>query len=123
MHLFEGRVYNDDRLFILDIALTEKDCHTFWVVVTRRNHEGFPPYRVDEFRSKEEALEFIKKTEPTTPLISLGVKSPINPLSYEDYCKKLKEINIPSALEIYEHNKDVQREIILDELKDEDKHE
>lgn len=120
MHLYEGKIYNDDRLFILDIALTEKNCRTFWVIATRRNHEGFPPIRVDEFRSKAEAIEYIKKIEPTTPLISLGGKSPENPLAYEDYCKKLKEKNIPSAIEIYEHNKDVKREISIEEPKNKD---
>ena len=120
MYLYEGRVYNDDRLFILDLILTEKDCCTFWAVVTRRNHEGFPPFKVDKFNSKEEALTFIRKIEPTTPLISLGGKSPEKPLSYVDYCNKLKEKNVPSAIEIYEQNKDVKREIIVEDLKDED---
>jgi len=120
MYLYEGVVYNDDRLFILDITLSEKDCRTFWIVVTRRNHQGFPPIRVDEFKSKEEAIEYIKKIETTTPLISLGGKSPTKPLSYEDYCKQLKNKNIPSAVEIYEHNKDVKREIIVEEPKNED---
>jgi len=120
MHLYEGMAYNDDRLFILDIAISEKDCRNFWVVVTRRNHQGLPPIRVDEFRSKEEAVEYIKKIEPTTPLISLGGKSPTKPLSYEDYCRQLKSKNIPSAVEIYENNKDVKREIIVEELSDED---
>ena len=120
MNLYEGRAYNDDRVFILDLVLTEKDCCTFWAVVTRRNHEGFPPFKVDKFSSKEEALTFIRKIEPTTPLISLGGKSPEKPLSYEDYCNKLKEKNVPSAIEIYEQNKDVKREIIVEDLKDED---
>lgn len=120
MHLYQGRAYNDDRVFILDLALTEKDTRTFWVVITRRNHEGFPPFKVDKFRSKEEALSFIRKIEPTTPRISLGGTSPEKPLSYQEYCDKLKELNIPSAIEIYEHNKDVKREIIVEDLKDED---
>jgi len=89
MNFYQGKIYNDDRVFILDLALTEKDVHTFWVVVTRRNHEGFPPSRVDKFRSKEEAISFIKKIEPTTPLISLGGKAPGKPLSYENYCNQL----------------------------------
>jgi len=118
--IYEGRVYNDDRVFILDLVLTEKDCRTSWAVVTRRNHEGFPPFRVDKFNSKEEAITFIRKIEPTTPLISLDGKSPEKLLSYEEYCDKLKELNIPSAIEIYEHNKDVKREIIVEDLKDED---
>lgn len=114
--IYEGRVYNDDRLFILDLALTEKDCRTVWVVVTRRNHEGFPPFRVDKFGSKEEAFKYIKKIEPTTPLISLGGKPPEKPLSYEDYCVWLKGKGIPSAMEIYEQNKNVKREIIIEDL-------
>ena len=121
MHLYEGRVYNDDRIFILDLLLTEKDCHTLWAVVTRRNYKGFPPFRVDKFVSKEEASKYIKKIEPTTPLISLSGKSPEKPLSYEDYCVWLKEKGIPSAMEFYEKNKNVKREIIIEDLLEKDK--
>lgn len=120
MYLYEGKIYNDDRIFILDLVLTERHCRTLWAVVTRRNYERFPPIRVDKFRSKEEAIVYIKQIEPTTPLISLGGKSPEQPFSYEDYCKRLNEKNIPSAIEIYELNKEVKREIIIDELMDGD---
>jgi len=121
LHLFEGIVYKDDRLFILDLTLSEKDCRTFWVVVTRRNHEGFPPFRYDTFKTREEATRFIKEVEPTAPLISLGGKGPKVPMSYEDYCHELKKKGLPSALDIYEINKDTKREIIIEELGEDDK--
>jgi tetratricopeptide (TPR) repeat protein len=119
MHLWEGRIYKDDRIFILDLTLAKKSGKPVWAVVTRRNCEGFPPFRIDDFKTKEEAIGYIQKIEPTTPLISLGGKSPESPLPYENYCDKLKEIGVPSAMEIYELNKNVKREIVIEEVKEE----
>ena len=76
MHLWEGIVYKDDRLFILDLTPAKKDGKSVWAAVTRRNCEGFPTFRIDDFKTKEEAIIYIRKIEPTTLLISLGGKSP-----------------------------------------------
>ena len=65
MHLWQGKIYKDDRLFILDITEAKKDAKNVWAVVTRRNCEGFPPFRVDDFMSEEEAIKFIRRVEPT----------------------------------------------------------
>ena len=116
MHLYEGKIYKDDRIFILDLTPAKKKERSIWVVVTRRNYDGFPPFRTNEFKTKEEAISFIKKIEPTTPCISFSGKSPKLTLAYEDYCKSLRDQGVPSAMEIYELNKNTQREIILDEL-------
>jgi len=116
MHLWEGIVYKDDRLFILDLTPAKKDGKSVWAAVTRRNCEGFPTFRIDDFKTKEEAIIYIRKIEPTTLLISLGGKSPEIPPTYEKYCEKLKEIGVLSAMEIYELNKNVKREIIIEEV-------
>jgi len=36
MHMFEGRVYHDDRLFILDLSPAKKGAASVWAVTTRR---------------------------------------------------------------------------------------
>lgn len=120
MYLWEGIVYKDDRLFILDLTQAQKDKKTVWAVVTRRNYEGFPPVRTDEFESQEEAIDYIKKIEPTIPLISLSGKQPKSALTYDEYCKKLHKEGLPTALDIYELNKNTKREIIIESLKKED---
>jgi len=116
MKLYQGRVYHDNRIFILDLTPAKRENQSVWAVVTRRNCEGFPPFRIDEFNTKDEAIKFIEKLEPTTPLISLDGKSPLTPLPYVEYCKKLKQEGVPSSLEIFELNKTTQREIILENV-------
>ena len=118
--MWEGIVYNDDRLFILDLTQAKKDEKIVWAIVTRRNHEGFPPVRTDEFESQEKAIEYIEKIEPTTPLISLSGKQPASFLSHKEYCAKLRGESLPTALDIYELNKQKKREIIIESVKEED---
>ena len=75
-----------------------------------------PRFRVDEFANKEDAVAFIKRIEPTTPLISLRGQSPEKPLDYDSYCRSLTALGLPTSLEIYEMNRERQREIVVDEL-------
>jgi hypothetical protein len=117
MHLYEGRRYLDDRLFILDLTLARKGGRTVWAVVTRRNCEGLPPFRVDDFGTKGEAIAFIKRIEPKTPRFSLGEQSPLPNPSYDAYCAWLRAEGIQSSLEIYEMNKTNPREIVIEEIK------
>jgi len=116
MYLWEGKVYKDDRIFILDLTLAKKCEKPVWAVITRRNCEEFSVFRVDDFETKEKALDYIRKIEPATPLISLGGKSPEQSLLYKDYCSDLKKIGVPSAMEIFELNKNVKREIIIEKI-------
>ena len=119
MKLYKGKLYNDDRLFILDLSPAVKGNRSVWAVITRRNCEGFPPFRADEFETKKEAINFIVQIEPTTPLISLAGKSPDISLPYLAYCETLRRQGIPSAMEIYQINKTTERKIILEELDNE----
>lgn len=103
---FQGQEYFDDRIYVLylcegtveiepgpDGAVWTKIYHEkvpedyVWCVVTYRNCNRYPLYRVDSFYKKEDAEQYIKKIEPETPLISLGGNSPKKPLSYEEYSK------------------------------------
>lgn len=116
MNLWQGQLYKDDRLFILDLQFAQKNKQPVWAVTTRRNVDGFPPFRVDDFPTKEAAITFIQKIEPETPLISLGGKSPQHPLAYVDYLATLRKEGVPSAMQIYEMNKTTRGELIIDEL-------
>jgi len=101
---FQGQEYFDDRLFVLylckgtveiehgdDGAVWTRIYHEqapnkyIWCVATYRNYGRYPLYRVDSFYRKEDAMAYIRKIEPETPLISLGGVSSTNPLSYEKY--------------------------------------
>jgi hypothetical protein len=120
MNLYEGQIYKDDRIFILDLTQAKKGNNSVWAIITRRNIDGFPPTRTDEFETKEKAIEYIKQIEPTTPRISLNGKSPKVPLSYENYCNKLMKQGIPSAMEIYDLNINTKREIIIESINSQD---
>ncbi len=120
MRLFEGRVYHDDRLFILDLSPAKKGTVHVWAVTTRRNCERFPPFRVDDFPTEEAAIAFIKCIEPETPRISLGGRGPRPTPSYEEHCAWLRAEGVPSALESRELNKNTQREIIISEVSPEE---
>lgn len=116
MNLWQGQLYKDDRLFILDLEFAQKNKQPVWAVTTRRNVDGFPPFRVEDFPTKEAAITFILKIEPETPLISLGGMSPQHPLAYTDYLITLRKDGVPSAMQIYEMNKTTRGELIIDEL-------
>jgi hypothetical protein len=120
MNLFQGQIYKDDRLFILDLQFAKKNKQSIWAVTTRRNVDGFPPFRVDDFPTKEAAIAFIHKIEPETPRISTGGRPPQQPLTYTTYLAELSKEGIPSAIQIYELNKANRGELIIDELTDSD---
>ena len=85
MKLWQGQMYFDDRLFILDLQQATKNGKTVWAVITRRNVKGFPPWRVDDFETKEEAINYIKGVESSAPRISLGGNSPSPEPTYEEF--------------------------------------
>ena len=120
MKLWQGNVYHDDRLFILDLQQAKKGQNIVWAVTTRRNIQGFPPFRVDDFPTKEDALRFIERTEPQTPRISLRGQSPQIVPSYRDYLIWLKSEGSPSSIEIYEMNKRTRGELIIEQIRPEE---
>ena len=120
MEFWQGKLYKDDRLFILDLQQAQKGHRVVWAVTTRRNIDGFPPFRVDDFPTKEEAIEFIHRIEPETPRISLGGRSPEKPLPYTDYLATLRHAGVPSAMEIYELNKASRGRLIIEGVSEHD---
>ena len=96
MVLWHGTMYRDDRVFILDLQLASKGDRQVWAVTTRRNMDGFPPFRVDDFETREKAVEFIQRIEPTTPRISFGGKPLNNPVSYDEYVTILASLDAGS---------------------------
>jgi hypothetical protein len=80
---FDGQEYFDDRIFVLELAQVTTNSLTKierpkkrWVVITRRNVPGYPPFRSDDFASRDEAIRFLHDIARTTPRISLGGRSP-----------------------------------------------
>jgi len=116
MFFWQGRMYRDDRVFILDLQLASKGDRQVWAVTTRRNIDGFPPVRVDDFETKGKAVEFIQRIEPTTPRMSFGGKSPDNPVPYDEYVLRLHEAGIPSAMELHDLNSSGRGELIISEV-------
>ena len=116
MVLWQGTIYRDDRVFVLDLQLATKGDRQVWAVTTRRNIDGFPPFRVDDFETKEEAVDFIQRIEPTTPRIRFGGKPPEHPVSYDKYVIQLHNEGIPSAMEIHDMNSGDRGELIISEI-------
>jgi len=111
MITFQGEQYFDDRLFVLYLCKGKVELESdgliattiyhdsapadyIWCVVTYKNFNRYPLYRIDSFYKKDDAIAYIKLIEPETPLISLGGKLPQPPLSYQDYVAWKKKNNL-----------------------------
>jgi hypothetical protein len=75
---------------------------------------------VDTFKTKNEAVEFIKRIEPTTPRISLNGKSPEKPLIYEKYVATLEEEGLMSAMEMFEKQMGFPGQVVIETLSEDD---
>ena len=100
---FNGHSYFDDRLYVTylckgtveispddGVATTtiyheQTPVNHVWCVVTYRDYNRYPLFRVDSFYKKDAAVSYIKIIEPETPLISLNGNSPLRPKTYEEY--------------------------------------
>lgn len=120
MNLWQGQAYFDDRVFILDLQQATKNGQSVWAVTTRRNVQGFPPRRVDDFKTKEAAISYLKQVEPSTPRISLGGHSPSPEPTYEEYLAWCKSEGILSSMEIHRLNQRNRGEMIIEEVKPEE---
>ena len=102
MQKFEDTEYFDDRLFVLylckaSVEPTESNLiattlyhdeapdEHIWAVVTYRNCNRYPLFRVDHFKDRDSALKYIEEIEPQTPLVSLEGHSPEEPMAFGDY--------------------------------------
>ena len=121
MKTWQGQQYLDDRVFILDLQPATKAGRKVWAVTTRRNVKGFPPRRVDDFQTKEEAIAYLKQVEPSTPRISLSGASPTPEPTYEEYLAWCKSEKIPDSMQLYELWQKQQRaELIIQEVSPEE---
>jgi len=97
---FQGETYNDDRIYVLHIARCTVSAGpddttvttvyhenapegALWCLVTYRNTPRYPPTRVDHFASVEDARSYLERVEPTVRRISLGGRSPQEPLAFD----------------------------------------
>lgn len=71
---------------------------------------------MDDFETKEEAINYLKKVEPSTPRISLRGKSPFPEPSYQEYLEWCKAEDIPSSMDIYRMNQRNRGKLIIDEI-------
>ena len=118
---YEGESYLDDRLYILELRRTEVNGEKKISVATFRNVRHYAPTRTDEFDHMNDAIAFIKKIEPHTPLISLGGK----PIKYDEdedvwkaWIKWMKEKELQSPLiGEFEYLKDKQPHIYRKNIK------
>ena len=117
MKTWQDQQYMDDRLFVLDLQPATKAGRSVWAVTTRRNVEGFPPRRVDDFETKEQAIVYLKHVEPSTPRISLGGASPSPQPTYEEYLAWCKAEDIPDSIQLHKLWRNQQRaELIIEEV-------
>jgi hypothetical protein len=99
---FNDTEYFDDRMFVLylckasidqtkDELITTTLYHDdtpdehIWAVVTYRNCNRYPLFKVDHFKERDEALKYIEEIEPETPLISRGGKTPEAIMPFDEY--------------------------------------
>lgn len=120
MKHWQGQTYFDDRLFILDLHAAIKGGQAVWAVTTRRNVHGFPPRRVDDFPTREQAIAYLKKVEPSTPRISLSGMSPSPEPTYDQHLLWCRSQGIPSSMEIHAMNQGNRGQVIIDELQSDD---
>ena len=69
---FNGEAYRDDRMYVMNIATAtmKKDNKKCWNLATYRNNLSLSASRNDFFDTRKELIDYIKKVEPQTPLIS-----------------------------------------------------
>ena len=109
--------YRDDRMYVMRItagsrrvsgdleeAVTglQPNSHGWSeavLLVTYRNVPSLPAVRSDSFDSFEDAIEYVKRVEPTCPRISLDGGSPDPTPSWQEHLEWLQEQGLESAAE------------------------
>lgn len=98
---FEGKIYRDDRMYVINLSIGKSGNKEKHILVTYRNIPQLPAFRVDEFDTKEEATKYLKEVEPKTPLTSLNkqpLSIPENVDNWEYWLNWLKDRNLKSAI-------------------------
>jgi hypothetical protein len=107
--------YNDDRMYVLRLTQdfdVEKDGLVSAVafgpapardkekptlLVTYRNTRSLPAIRTDTFPTLSEALDYVRKVEPTCPRVSLQGREPQPTLTWEEHLAWLHQNGLVSA--------------------------
>ena len=98
---YQDETYRDDRMFVLNLSLGKSNNKEKYILMTYRNTPQLPAVRIDNFDTKKDAIEYIKKIEPKVPLTSLDrqpLDIPKNADTWEYWMRWLKERNLQSAI-------------------------
>ena len=105
MRIYKGERYRDDRMFVVNLSrgTVEKGSKktTRWLVDSYWNKPSLPPYSTAHFETREEAVEYLKKMETTTPLISndgMPLDIPEDADTWEYWLKWVEEKGFKSAI-------------------------
>jgi len=79
--LIFGMLINDYRKFVMENLRVTLNGEPKCAVITRRNIPDYPPFRNDNFETREDALKYSYEIVPQTPLSSLGGESQNPPIS------------------------------------------
>jgi len=86
--VYAGQVEKtEDGYIVTKIQYDQVPPGAIWIVNYYRNVPQFPIVGTYHFQHKEDALKYLSIVEPTTPLQSLGGRSPSIPISFPDYVK------------------------------------
>ncbi len=103
---YQDETYRDDRMFVLNLSIGKSNDKKKYILITYRNTPQLPAVRVDEFDTKKDAIEYIKRIEPRVPLTSLDrqpLDIPKNANTWEYWMKWLKDRNLQSAISGYQN--------------------
>ena len=107
MITYKEETYRDERLFVFNLTHGKEEEKSKWILVTYRNTIELPVYKTNCFDTKEDAIQYLKKVEQFTPLISNNeqpleiAESAISDWDY--YNNWLKENNLFSAISEKQH--------------------
>ena len=93
-------------MFVLNLSIGKSNDKKKYILITYRNTPQLPAVRVDEFDTKKDAIEYIKRIEPRVPLTSLDrqpLDIPKNANTWEYWMKWLKDRNLQSAISGYQN--------------------
>ena len=107
---YKGDIYRDNRMYVMNLSQGSSQKNnekvSKWILVTYRNTIQLPAWRVDNFKSYEESINYIKGVEYSVPLISnlekpLHIPNDVDPWEY--WCDWLKEKGLFSTNTAFQH--------------------
>ena len=106
---YNGERYRDARMYVINLTYGKVGAGknaSKWILVTYRNTERLPIFRSDTFENKGLAIEYLKRIEPTTPLITDDEKPLLTPEEEDGWLywlEWLKNNNLFSAISETQH--------------------